>query len=129
MNEADLLSLLIESSQALDSNFEFWLTVSSALLVASYLVTEKIPYPVFLVTTALYVLSTLLFMIRGMTMGKTLTSIRDQLDAMDAETALIGADQNMLVAVLYFVIMITGTATTVAFVHWRFRRLRSKVDA
>ena len=129
MNEADLISLLIESSQALDSNFEFWLTVSFALLVASYLVTERIPYPVLLTTMFLYVVSTLLFMVRGMTMGRMLTSIRDQLDAMNSETAFISANENLLVAALYFVIMIAGSATTIAFVYWRFRKLRTQEGA
>lgn len=129
MNEADLITLFIESSQALDSNFEFWLTVSFALLVASYFVKEKIPYPVFLITTFLYIASTLLFMLRGMTTGRMLTSIRDQLVAMNSETAVISADANLLVALLYFVIMITGTATTIAFVYWRFRKLRDQGGA
>ena len=60
MNEAELISLFLETSQSLDSNFEFWLTVSFGLLVA----------------------------------------------------------------ILYFVIMITGTAATIAFVTWRFRKVR-----
>jgi hypothetical protein len=126
LNEADLLNLFIESSQALDSNFEFWLTVSFALLVASYLVTEKIPYPVFLMTVFLYVVSSILFMVRGMTMGRMLTSIRDQLVAMNSETTLISAAENLFVAALYFVVMITGTAATIAFVYWRFKDLRSQ---
>lgn len=129
MNEADLISLLIASSQALDSNFEFWLTVSFALLVASYLVTEKIPYPVLLTTVFLYLVSTILFMVRGMTMGRMLTSIRDQLDAMNSETALISANENLFVAALYFVIMITGSVTTITFVYWRFRKVRIQEGA
>ena len=129
MNEADLLNLFIESSQALDSNFEFWLTVSFALLVASYLVTEEVPFPVFLTTTFLYIVSTALFIVRGMTMGRMLTSIRDQLFAMNSESALISAGENMLVALLYFVVMITGTAATIAFVYWRFRKLRMQGGA
>jgi hypothetical protein len=126
MSEADLISLFLESSQALDSNFEFFLTVSFAVLVASYLVTEKIPFPVFLITISLYLVSTILFMIRGATMGRTLTSIRDQLDAMNSEISLISANENLVVAGLYFVIMIAGSLTTIAFVYWRFRKLRGR---
>lgn len=129
LNEADLLNLFIESSQALDSNFEFWLTVSFALLVASYLVTEEVPYPVFFTTTFLYIVSTVLFIVRGMTMGRMLTSIRDQLVAMNSGSALISAGENMFVALLYFVVMITGTAATIAFVYWRFRKLRMQGGA
>jgi hypothetical protein len=129
LNEAELLNLFIESSQALDSNFEFWLTVSFALLVASYLVTEEVPFPVFLTTTFLYIVSTALFIVRGMTMGRMLTSIRDQLVAINTESALISAGENMLVALLYFVVMITGTAATIAFVYWRFRKLRMQAGA
>ena len=129
LSEADLISLFIESSQALDSNFEFFLTVSFAVLVASYLVTEKLPFPVFLITILLYIVSTILFMIRGATMGRTLTSIRDQLDAMNSETLLISANENLLVAGLYFVIMITGSVSTSAFVYWRYRKLLSQGDA
>lgn len=129
MTEAELISLFIESSQALDSNFEFWLTVSSALLVASYLVTERIPLAVFLITIFLYVVSTILFMIRGANMGRTLSSIRDQLDAMNSEISVISASENFTVAALYFVIMITGSITTAVFVYWRYRMLHARGEA
>ena len=125
MTEAELINLFIESSQALDSNFEFWLTVSFALLVASYLVTEEIPKSVFLVTISLYAAATALFMVRGMTMGRTLSSIRDQLESMGTTTSIITAGENYLVAGLYFIIMLGGTASTMIFVYWRFRRLRN----
>jgi hypothetical protein len=124
LSESDLISLFIESSLALDTNFEFWLTASFALLVASYLVTERIPLPVFCVTVFLYIVSTILFMIRGATMGRMLTSIRDQLDSLSTEISLISADENLIVAAAYFVIMITGSIATIAFVYWRYRRLR-----
>ena len=125
MTEAELINLFIESSQALDSNFEFWLTVSFALLVASYLVTEEIPKSVFLVTISLYAAATALFMVRGMTMGRTLSSIRDQLESMGTTTSIITAGENYFVAGLYFIIMLGGTAATMIFVYWRFRRLRN----
>jgi hypothetical protein len=124
LSEAELIGLFLETSQSLDSNFEFWLTVSFALLVASYLVTERLPYSVFMLTMFLYIVSTVLFMLRGMNTGRTLTSIRDQLHARNSEIVLIGADENMVVAGLYFVVMITGTVATIAFVYWRFRKLR-----
>lgn len=124
MSEAELISLFIESSQAIDSNFEFWLTVSFALLVASYLLTEKIPRPIFLTTIFLYLLSTVQFMVRGATTGRMLTSIRDQLEAMNSDIAMISANENMLVAALYIVIMVAGSSATIAFVYWRFRKLR-----
>ncbi|WOJ91999.1 hypothetical protein R0135_09390 [Congregibacter variabilis] len=124
MNEAELFSLFIESSQALDSNFEFWLTVSFALLVASYLVEERIPLPVLAVTVFLYVASSLLFMIRGAATGRMLTSIRDQLEFMNSETSIISSNTNLVVAVTYFVIMIIGSMATIAFVYWRYRELR-----
>ena len=128
MTEAELISLFIDSGQALDNNFEFWLTVSFALLVASYLVTEKIPLTVFVITIVLYVVSTVLFMIRGATMGRTLTSIRDQLDAMNSQTSLISTSENLAVAVLYFLIMVAGSVATTVFVYWRFQRLRTRGD-
>ncbi len=124
LSEAELIGLFLETSQTLDSNFEFWLTVSFALLVASYLVTERLPKLVMVLTLSLYVTATVLFMVRGMNTGRTLTSIRDQLEAMNSETALISAGENLFVAVLYFVIMVVGTAATIAFVTWRFRRIR-----
>lgn len=123
MSEAELIELFLESSQVLDSNFEFWLTASFALIVASYFLSEKLPLSVFLLAMFLYVISTLLFMLRGMATGSTLTSILEQLHALNTETALISTDANLLVALLYFVIMVVGTASTIAFVYWRFRKL------
>ena len=123
MSEAELIGLFLEASQNLDSNFEFWLTASFALIIASYFLTEKLPYSVFWLAMFLYVSSTLLFMVRGMTAGRTLTSILDQLKALNTETALISTNENLLVAFLYFVIMVVGTVSTIAFVYWRFRKL------
>ncbi len=123
MSEAELIGLFLEASQNLDSNFEFWLTASFALIIASYFLTEKLPNSVFLLAMFLYVSSTLLFMVRGMAAGRTLTSIRDQLEALNTETALISTHENLLVAFLYFLIMVVGTASTIAFVYWRFRKL------
>ena len=102
LSEAELIGLFLETSQTLDSNFEFWLTVSFALLVASYLVTERLPKLVMVLTLSLYVTATVLFMVRGMNTGRTLTSIRDQLEAMNSETALISAGENLFVAVQVF---------------------------
>ena len=123
MSEADLISLFVESSQALDANFEFWLTVSFALVVASYLVPEKIPVAVYGLTTTLYLVASALFMLRGHATGRMLTSIRDQLDAMGSTITLITPAENTLVAMLYLFIMIGGTVGTIAFVFWRARRL------
>ena len=123
MSEAELISLFVESSQALDANFEFWLTVSFALVVASYLVAEKIPVAVYGLTTTLYLAASALFMLRGHANGRMLTSIRDQLDAMGSTITLITPAENTLVATLYLFIMIGGTFGTIAFVFWRARRL------
>jgi hypothetical protein len=45
------------------------------------------------------------------------------LEALNTETALISTHENLLVAFLYFLIMVVGTASTIAFVYWRFRKL------
>lgn len=124
MSEAELTSLFVESSQALDANFEFWLTVSFALVIASYLVAERIPVAVYGITITLYLTASALFMLRGHSTGRMLTSIRDQLDAMGSSITLITPTENSLVAGLYLFIMIGGTAGTVAFVFWRVRRTR-----
>lgn len=129
MSEAELISLFVEISQALDSNFEFWLTISFALVVASYLVTERVPLAIVVVTIFLYIVATVLFMLRGATMGKMLSSIRDQFDAMNTDTFVLSAYENYSVAVLYFVTMVAGSLMTIAFVYWRFHRLRSQADA
>ena len=87
-------------------------------------ISERIPRSVFVITISLYLASTALFMGRGMAMGRTLTSIRDQLEALGSTTSIISSAENSLVAFLYVVIMVGGTAATIAFVAWRFRRLK-----
>lgn len=125
LSEAELVELFLLAVQTLDSNFEFWVTASFALLVASYFVREEISAPMFTIITGLYISASALFSIRLYTTGRTITSIRDQLESMDAETAIISTAENFLVSGLYFLVVVVGTASTLLFVYSRYKRLRS----
>lgn len=124
MSEAELLQLFLAASQALDSNFEFWITASFALLVASHFTNVKIPMPMFAIVLGLYISGSLLFTVRLYTMGRTVTSIRDQLESIGAETAIISAMENTLVAGLYFLVVLVGTVATALFVIAKYRILQ-----
>ena len=124
LSEAELVGLFLETAQVLDSNFEFWITASFALLVASHFVNAKISMPMFVIVLGLYISGTLLVTVRLYTTGRTITSIRDQLENMGAETAIVSSMENDLVGALYFLVIIVGTVATCIFVFTKYRALK-----
>jgi hypothetical protein len=54
MNEADLLQIFLEVNQDIDTQFQFWISITFAVLVASFVADERLSTMERVVVTALY---------------------------------------------------------------------------
>ena len=126
MTEAELVGAYIESLQAIDGNFQFWLSITFALLVATYLANRSIPKALQFIASTIYLAASVLFAVRLFTLGVTLTSLRDQIVSLGSQTHVVSTLTNALIGILYLGIMVGGTLATIAFVAIRGRGNRDE---
>ena len=116
MTEAELVSTYLQTLDAINSNFEFWLTATFALIIAFYFASEKISNQMYRIVLFLYISTTGLMFGRLFEVGLTNESVRAQLKALDSETYINSALGNTIFGVSFWLIMIVGTIGTVLFV-------------
>ena len=121
MTEAELVAAYLESLQAIDGNFQFWLSITFAMLVAAYLASRSIPKALQFTALTIYVAASVLFTVRLFTLGLTVTSLQNQLASLGSQTRVVSTGTNGLIGVLYFGIIVGGTLATIAFVVSRGR--------
>ena len=122
MTEAEMVGLFIESTQALDSNFQFWLSITFATLVAAYLASERIPITLKIVAVVLYALVSTLFFARHLTMANTLFSLSEQIIALDSETYVVSTGENAFIGLLYLITFVVGSLSTISYVLFVSRK-------
>ena len=116
MTEAELISTYHQTLDAINSNFEFWLTATFALIIAFYFASEKISNLMYRIILFLYVSTSVLMFARLVEIGLTNESVRAQLEALDSETYINSILGNTIFGIAFWLIMIVGTIGTVLFV-------------
>lgn len=116
MTEAELISTYHQTLDAINSNFEFWLTATFALIIAFYFASEKISNLMYRIILFLYVGTSALMFARLIEIGLTNESVRAQLEALDSETYINSLLGNTIFGAVFWLIMIVGTIGTVVFV-------------
>ena len=126
MSEAELISAFHQTLDAINSNFEFWLSATFALILAFYFASEKISNLMFRIVLFLYISTTLLMFGRLWEFGMTNESIRAQIQALNTNTYIAGYASNVLFGLGFWLIMIVGTIGTVMFVVSTKKKLANK---
>ena len=116
MTEAELISTYLQTLDAVNSNFEFWLSATFALIIAFYFASDKISDQMYRIILFLYISMSVLMFARLIEVGLTNESVRAQLEALDAETYISSMAANTVFAMGFWLIMILGTIGTVMFV-------------
>ena len=116
MTEAELIELFIDAAQTMDSNFQFWLSITFALLVASHLAKGTISRPLQVVALSLYLAASTLFFMRHNVIGGALESLRVEIQTLDSNILLLTGSENQTIGYLYWVIFLGGTLATVVYV-------------
>jgi phosphatidylserine synthase len=91
VTEFELLELLRGANDRVDSNFQFWISASFAVLMAFYFAAGKIRGFIKWTVLILYALSSMLFVFRIQATGRMATNIRGSLEAMNSEYLTVGA--------------------------------------
>lgn len=116
MTEAELVSTYLQTLDAVNSNFEFWLSATFALIIAFYFASDKISDQMYRIILFLYISTSVLMFARLVEVGLTNESVRAQLEALDANTYISSIAANTVFGVGFWIIMILGTIGTVLFV-------------
>lgn len=115
MSDNELLSQLFNALEALDGNFEFWITVTFATIITAHFAGNVISGRLRLLILVLYTLSTVLFNLRMFAMGTMVVSFRDQLDLTEAANHVYGSTLNIAIGILMHVTIIVGAIGTILY--------------
>jgi hypothetical protein len=66
MTEAELLQIFLDVNQDIDTQFQFWISITFAVLVASFVADERLSKPERIVVTALYLCAAMILLQRYM---------------------------------------------------------------
>lgn len=116
MTEIELLGLLRTANEGVDTNFQFWLTSSFAVLMAFFFAGDKIIGFIKWTVIFLYITSTALFVYRIQASGRVATRARVELEKLGSEFLTIGSDLSAIaVGGSFMIIILAGTIATVYF--------------
>ena len=116
MSESELISTYLQTLDAVNSNFEFWLSATFALIIAFYFASERISNRMYRIILFLYISTSALMFGRLIEIGLTNESVRAQFEELDTKTYISSIAANTVFGVAFWLIMILGTIGTVLFV-------------
>ena len=118
ISTAELLELGLLLRDDIEDQFEFWLSVTFAVIAASFVAGAKLKLSWRAVIGGLYVLTTSLFYIRFRMSGALLSSYVQEAIERGAVWTEIGAPLPMLRTLIFAV----GTIATMWFLYWNSKR-------
>jgi hypothetical protein len=78
MTEYETIDLLLSASENFDSLFGYWISVTFAVVAATFVVRNELNVALALTIAATYLVATLLFLTRFATMASLLTNVMSQ---------------------------------------------------
>ena len=108
---AELIELLQNESASIDMQFQLWITITSAIVIASYAVRHNLSLGLKVFVAAMYSLATAALMVRYANDAAQFAFLRAELTSRGVEYPAVG-DLRLLRGVVYFV----GTVATLVFV-------------
>lgn len=116
MSEVELLDLLRAANEGVDSNFQFWLSATFAILMAFFFAGDRIVGYIRWAIVLLYVASTILFVFRILDAGQLATRARSALEELGSDFLIIGSDSSAIViGGSFMLIILLGTIATIYF--------------
>ncbi len=116
MSEFELLELLRSANESVDTNFQFWLSSSFAVLLAFFFAGQKIVGVIKWILVLLYSASTILFAFRIIASGRTATRAREALLELQSDYLTIGPELSAIaIGGSIMAIILIGTSATIYF--------------
>ncbi len=116
MTEYELLSAYNETAEAINANFQFWLSATFGLIVVSDLSHIKLSKVMGRLLLTLYSCLSILFTVRLFTTGALNDGLRNALIDAGSSVHVVSELTNNVFAVLYLLVMIVGTLGTIILV-------------
>jgi hypothetical protein len=128
MSEFELLEVLRSANESVDTNFQFWLSSSFAVLLAFFFAGERIFGFIKWTIVLLYLASTTLFIFRIVASGRTATRARESLQELGSDYLTIGPETSaFVIGGSIMAIILFGTIATVYF-GMRYRTMGPAAD-
>jgi len=83
-SNGELTQFLFEALSGMDTQFQYWISLTFGALVAAFLAGDRLGLPVRLLAIVLYLLATAVLFIRFLSAGFTATAIQAYLDSTQA---------------------------------------------
>jgi hypothetical protein len=107
---AELVGFLFTAVSIMDTQFQYWITVTFAALASAFVMGSKLPLATRVWAAALYVLASVILAIRFVSAAETTARIQS---ALEHANAALGGDIN--ISLLRLPLFILGTASAVFF--------------
>ncbi len=117
ISAAELFELVILSEASIDNQFQFWLSITFAAVVASFITEQRLTHSLRLALSCAYLLATVVLMSRWYYDGVRLFGF-------GAELQKLGFTGHVpwITLISRAVLMIAGSVVTVWFVYFGFRK-------
>jgi len=115
MTEIDLFTALGNVSESINSQFEFWIATSFAVVIASYTAGPNLTKYVRAGAALLYIMASTIFFIRILDSIDLAGRIAQELDAMDS---ILGTEAIPLASTLRTFLMLSGTLLVTGLIVW-----------
>ena len=116
ITNAELLELFFVSNEFIESQFQYWLSISFAAIIATSIVGERMANPIRYTLIVLYVMATVLFLLRYISAVEEFRSI-----ATEASLRNIVGDRGEALArptlILRSALFLIGASATIWFLH------------
>ena len=115
MTEFEIVQLLGEAGDSVNANFQFWLSSSFAVLLSFFFAGDRIVGFIKWSVVALYTASSILFSIRLFVAGVQSQIYVQMLEDVGSNTVVLSSGINSFIGLLYLIILLIGTITTIYF--------------
>ncbi len=113
VSTSEILQLIIEHEQFIDSQVEFWLTVIFATMVASFVGSSALTTTMRRIATVLYLVASVVFVSRMLYEGQDLTGY---IEVLEPRGVLI--EPPYITVIARYILIILGVSATVYFVNF-----------
>ena len=116
MSNAELLAYASAAIEGMGAQFQYWLSVSFAAIVASFMGANRLTNKARIILTVLYSLAVITFLFAYLAYLESVTVSGDIVAQRDTEI-LMPASYGLFLIISRALIFIFGTATTIWFIH------------
>ena len=128
ISNAELVEIYWLIQERVDAQFQYWLSVSFAVIVACFVAGERLNSKLRLLLTALYFLAAGVFIMKYFTNQTALIMYVSEMNSRALNYRDLGASEYLLPTIVWFrqILFLVGTITTIWFLYSNHTQLKDK---